>query len=229
MSATDRFDQPSGPLVKLVLVSALAACGGSAPPPAPPPAPSPAPVAAPPAPAAPVVAAPEDDSCPPEWQPGRDAHALAGLTFDRTYVKDTGDTRDSYVGRTECEKVVRCFEAIPKDQRSTIAVYEVVLEWPNSLYEAKEGGFGFGRAGFGPGGGGGGLPYPTTTDAAFSACVTAAIPAEHVSSLDGDRKVIRAIRFRVHAYTPPVADRYFTGTIGRGGSGSAPSYGRRNR
>ncbi len=139
------------------------------------------------------------------------------MTFERTYVKDTGDKRDRYIGKSDCQKVIRCFEAIPKDQRSTSAVYEVVIEWPNSLYEKKEGGYGFGRSGFGAGGGGGGPYYPTIKDAAFTACVTAAIREEHVSTLDDEKRAIRLIRMTVHAYTPPVGDRYFTGTLGHGG------------
>lgn len=167
------------------------------------------------------MATPEDDSCPPEWQPGRDAHALGGLTFDRTYVKDTGDKTDHYIGRRDCQEVVRCFDAIPKDQRSTTAVYQVVIEWPNALYEAKPagGGSGFGRSGFGAGGGGGGPYFPTITDAAFTACVTAAITEEHISTLDDEKRVIRAVRYTVRAFTPPVAQRYFTGAIGHGGGG----------
>lgn len=199
--------------MKLAIVAVLAACGGSAPLSAAPP-PSPAPVGAPAPAPAPVVAAPEDETCPPEWEPGADAHALGGLTFERTYVKDTGDKVDHYIGRRDCQKVVRCFDVIPKDQRSTTAVYQVVIEWPNALYEGKGGGYGLGRSGFGAGGGGTGPIVPTIADAAFSACVTAAIPEEHISTLDDEKRVIRAVRYRVQAYTPPVGDRYFTGSIG---------------
>ena len=206
--------------MKLALVVALAACGGGASPPvAPSPAPLPAAARPPPAPATPspvAASAPQDEQCPPEWQPSRDAHALGGLTFERTYVKDTGDKTDHYIGRRDCQKVLRCFDAIPKDQRSTTAVYQVVIEWPNALYEGKGGGGygGLGRSGFGAGGGGGGPRFPTTTDAAFTACVTAAIPEERISTLDDEKRVIRAVRYTVRAYTPPVGDRYFTGSIG---------------
>lgn len=207
-------------LARATLVTlVLGACGGGA---STVPA-APAPVAAMP-PAAPTAAptpapppAPVDDSCPPEWQPGRDDHALGGLTFERTYVKDTGDKRDSYIGKRACQQVVRCFEAIPKDQRSTTAVYEVVIEWPSSLYEKKDEGIVYPRRGFGAGGAGTGPYFPTIKNDAFTACVTAAIPEEHVSTLDDEKRVIRAIRYTVHAYTPPVGDRYFTGSFCRGG------------
>lgn len=215
--------------MKAALLCLLVACGGAATPPAGPSAPTtraaPSVAPGPTSPAASTVRAPgpfadEDDGCPPEWQPGRAPHALGGLTFERTYLKDTGDKIDSYIGERACREVVRCFEAMPEAQRSTTAAYEVVIEWPNSLYEGTgPAGGGFGRSGFGAGGGGGGPYVPTITDAAFTACVTAAIPEEHISTLDDEKRVIRAVRYTVRAYTPPVGDRYFTGTLGHGGRG----------
>jgi hypothetical protein len=171
------------------------------------------PVAAP-APVPDAAVGAEDDP-----EPGRtgDPRAFGTLTFERTYLKDDGDMRDSYVSKTVRAAVKTCFDNIPHDQRSPNHVYKVVIEWANDSYERKvppRSGVGFGYRGDAIGGGG---DYPPSIDhAGFTACVTAAVPEERVSSMDADRAKTRAIRFRVYAYTEGAVGRYLTGAVGHG-------------
>lgn len=151
-----------------------------------------------------------------------DDRDLDTVLFERERV-GVNEKPDRYIDKKVKVAVIACFEEIPRDRRSTDAVHAVTLEWPNTGFQGSSSGDwgrGFGR------GGGGDYP-PKVKDDGFTACVTKAVPKEHVSSLHPEGSKISAIKLTVLAYTRGAVNRHLTGSIG--GGGQAAGFGRGSR